>query len=772
MTIEDYRRELIQDIKATQLSEEEGGTQEQIFTQMAIEILSDIGDTENARVCFDRKEDTLGRTMHKINGYALSENYETLDLFVTGYKGSDDIYTFTKQEAESSVKQAEKFFKNAVYKDYIKELEESSEVFDLAHTLAEVDEVSEFLSRVNIFVLTDGIFKSDIQFSKSISGYSVFTRIIDIEYLFNLIDKTHNPIEIDFGLYGGIIPCIKSQSDNEDYESYLGLMPGITLANIYGEFGSRLLEQNVRSFLQFTGKINRGIRNTIKTKPHMFLAYNNGIAVTAEEIKLSDLPDGGKAILWAKDFQIVNGGQTTASIYHTWKKDKAEIKDIYVQTKLTVVKKRENFNDIVNDIAEFANTQNKVSTSDLSSNKPFHIALEKISLSVWAPPKEGSTIQTRWFYERARGQYKNARLREGFTNARRKAFDFKTPSGQVITKEALAKYINSYQEVLQGKKLVVGPHIVIRGGQKNYIQFLNYNMNSDPYNIYFEDLVAKAILFKSAEKIYGVNPGAIGDMRYITVPCAIAWLGFKTDYKLDLYRIWKSQVLSESLKTLLYGLMISIESFIKETAPAALYGEWAKKEECWIEIRNQSFSVDFSLIKDDLLKNSSQKRKSVSEDEIIQLEIQAEIDRIKSVPPEIWHKIEKWGNATNELTPYLGNIAFNMSSKVRSKSIISEIERNKAIQIINLVIDKAPDLLYEIDEIEEAPKTENEDEIEVTIELIRKIVEWDRKNKKLQDHHFRFMWNVLSGKHPLNVAAKRYAIINLKHIQRFGFKIE
>ncbi len=326
--------------------------------------------------------------------------------------------------------------------------------------------------------------------------------------------------------------------------------------------------------------------------------------------------------------------------------------------------------------------------------------------------------------------------------------------------------------MLQGKKLVVGPHIVIRGGQKNYIQFLNYNMNSDPYNIYFEDLVAKAILFKSAEKIYGVNPGAIGDMRYITVPCAIAWLGFKTDYKLDLYRIWKSQVLSESLKTLLYGLMISIESFIKETAPAALYGEWAKKEECWIEIRNQSFSVDFSLIKDDLLKNSSQKRKSVSEDEIIQLEIQAEIDRIKSVPPEIWHKIEKWGNATNELTPYLGNIAFNMSSKVRSKSIISEIERNKAIQIINLVIDKAPDLLYEIDEIEEAPKTENEDEIEVTIELIRKIVEWDRKNKKLQDHHFRFMWNVLSGKHPLNVAAKRYAIINLKHIQRFGFKIE
>ncbi|MFW5871808.1 MAG: hypothetical protein ACOCUT_01755 [bacterium] len=198
MKTEDFYKELFQEIKSEQATEEDGGIQEQIFTQIAIDLLADAGETENARICFDRKEDKLGRTMHKLNGYALSENYETLDLFVTVFKGVEEPFTLNKQDAESSINQVERFFRNAVYKDYIKELEESSEVFDLAHTLAEVKEVKEFLSRVNIFVLSNGIFKSEIKANKTISGYSIFTRIIDIEYLFNLSDQTHVPIEISF----------------------------------------------------------------------------------------------------------------------------------------------------------------------------------------------------------------------------------------------------------------------------------------------------------------------------------------------------------------------------------------------------------------------------------------------------------------------------------------------------------------------------------------------------------------------------------------------
>jgi hypothetical protein len=768
MKVEEFHKELFQEIKSTQASEEEGGIQEQIFTQIAIDLLADAGETENARVCFDRKEDKLGRTMHKLNGYALSENYETLDLFITVFKGVDEPFTLNKQEAESSINQVERFFRNAVYKDYIKELEESSEVFDLAHTLADVKEVREYLSRVNIFVLTNGVFKSDIKLNKTISGYSVFTRIIDIDYLFNLSDQSHVPIEINFEDYGGIIPCLESPSENEDYESYLALIPGVTLANIYEEYGSRLLEQNVRSFLQFTGKINRGIRKTIKEEPHMFLAFNNGIAATADELKMQDLSNGGKAIVWAKDFQIVNGGQTTASVFHTWKKDKADIDKIFVQTKLTVVKKRDNFNEIVNRIAEYANTQNKVSTSDLSSNKPFHVDLEKISRAVWAQPVEGSNIQTRWFYERARGQYRNARSKEGFTPSRRKAFDLKNPRAQVITKELLAKYVNTYQEIWHGKKLVIGPHIVVRGSQKNYVQFLNYNMPDKPDNIFYEDAVAKAIMFKTAEKIYGIKPNAIGDMRYITVPYSLSLLNFKTNYKVDLYKIWKNQSLSEKMKGILFGLMESVETFIKNNAPGSLYGEWAKKEECWRAIKEHNFNIDFNELVADFIKPNSSKRKSIEKDEQLQIEINEELERIKAIPSKMWDKIEKWGHETKTFSPYMSSIAFNMAGKVRNNSFISDNDRKKAIEIIDIVIENAPDLLFEIDELER--KSDNiESKQEITLDLIKKMVEWDKRNKRLKDHHFRFMWNVANKRQPLDERAKKFASMNLKLLKRNGF---
>jgi len=771
MKVEDFYNELFQEIKSTQVAEDEGGVQEQIFTQMAIDYLADAGETENARICFDRKEDKLGRTMHKLNGYALSENYETLDLFVTVFKGVEKPYTLTKQEAESSINQVERFFRNAVYKDYIKELEESSEVFDLAHTLAEVKEVREFLSRVNVFLLTNGIFKSDIKNTKTISGYSIFTRVIDIQYLFNISAQSHVPIEINFNDYGGLVPCLKAPSENEDYESYLALIPGETLANIYEEYGSRLLEQNVRSFLQFTGKINRGIRKTIKEEPHMFLAFNNGIAATADELGIKELPDGEKAIVWAKDFQIVNGGQTTASVYHTWKKDKAEIDKIFVQTKLTVIKKRDNFNEIVNRIAEYANTQNRVSTSDLSSNKPFHVELEKISRTVWAQPIVGSNIQTRWFYERARGQFKNARLKEGFTPARRKAFDLKNPRSQMITKELLAKYVNCYKEIWHGKKLVIGPHIVVRGSQKNYIQFLNYNMPDKPDNVFYEDAVAKAILFKTAEKLYGVKPNAIGDMRYITVPYSLALLNLKTEYQLDLFKIWKNQSLSEPTKGLLFHLMKLVELFIKENAPGALYGEWAKKEECWTAMKENDFGIDYSVLKQDFISPDSPKRKNLTEDEVNLKIINQEINLIKSVSSDKWEVIQKWGAKTGQLSRYLQDIALNISVSIKNNKSIHDNLRKKGIKILETIIHEAPELL----EIEESNKQTtiketNKSKVKVDVNLIGKMVEWDSRVKILTPKQLSYVADFAYGLKKINSFHEKNLMIYYEKLKAAGFK--
>ena len=762
--------DLQEEINSSLISEEEGTNPEQIFTELVLSYLSEAGETENYRVCFDEKISKRG-VEHKINGYSLYENYETLDLFVTIYNGDSTIQSIQKGDANKTIERAVKFFRNAIYKDYVNEIEESSEIFDLAQTLANVPEVKEYLTRVNIFLLTNGEVKSDVKISDTIAGYTIFYRIIDINYLFNLSDKSRVPIEIDFEQAGYKVPCIVNEIENTEYQSWLAIIPGIALADIYEQYGARLLEQNVRSFLQFTGKINKGIRNTILKEPHMFMAFNNGIAATAEEITITDLPNNqGKTIAKVKDFQIVNGGQTTASIYHTWKKDKVDISNVFVPVKLTIVKNRDNFSEIVGRIAEYANTQNKVSASDLSSNKENHVIIEKLSRTIWAPPIHGETIQTRWFYERSRGQYKNERVRFGITPSKRKQFDKQNPRSQMFTKESLAKFINSYKEVYNGKKLVIGPHVVVRGSQKNYAQFLNYNFNFKPDNIWFEDAIAKAILFSSAEKIYGVKPNAIGDMRYITVPYSIAWLGYRLNYKLDLYKIWKNQSLSENLKSKLYEVMSKVEEYIKTNAPGSLYGEWAKKEECWNAIKNESFDIDLEILNTDLEDKSTEKRKKLTDDETNKVEIEASLNRLRSIHPKTWQKIEDWGRETQHLTLYQCDMAFTLSSKIRNNRTITEIERNQGEAILNKVAEVNPELFFDMEDFFEEDNSKKVEEVEITLDLIERIVLWDKKNKRLDAYKYRFMVDLLEGRKALTDRNKYLARLNLKTVEKYGFR--
>ncbi|MEC4115071.1 AIPR family protein [Myroides pelagicus] len=574
--------DLLQDIRSEQLSNEEGGSLEQLFTKQAIDLLSEGGETADVRISFH--ESIVPRKRHKINAYAIADNYETLDLFVTVFKCTEEPIRVQKSDIDNAAKLLLSFLKKADSREYADSLEESSEIFDFAHTLNTSVELKENLVRINIFILTDGIYNGEIPSQKELNEIPVFFRVIDLNYLFNISEKEYIPIEINFEQDGFEVPCIKADIDNSEYQSYLALIPGQALVSVYEQYGARLLEQNVRSFLQFTGKINKGIRNTILKEPHMFLAFNNGIAATADDLKLKKT-EKGYLIKSVKDLQIVNGGQTTASIYHTWKKDKSDIKDIVVQVKLSIIKDKNNFAEIVSRIAEYANTQNKVSISDLSSNTPFHIELEKLSRNIWAPPISGQSHQTRWFYERARGQYKNARSKDGMTKAKLKAFDLKNPKKQFFTKEELAKFVNTWSEVYVDDKLVVGPHIVVRGSQKNYAQFIAHNIPENPDNKYFEETIAKAILFRTAEKLYGIKPNSIGDMRYITVSYTLALLAYKGEEKINFTDIWKKQTLSEELQTIIYNLMIQVERFIKDNAPGALYGEWAKKEECWLQLK-------------------------------------------------------------------------------------------------------------------------------------------------------------------------------------------
>lgn len=738
--IEDQERdaffiELTQDILAAIEADDAGGHREEVFTQKVIELLADAGETEDARECLDIKEDSIGRKVHKINGYAFNEPYETIDLFITIFRGGDIIEKIGKDEVLGAANQAKRFLNSAVKKHYIGDLEESSRIFDLAST---VTFNKKNIIRCNIYILSNGLVSADAPQGEDLESISISYHIRDIDYIFklNASEIKRIPIEIAFDntLFGSPIPCLAVPSDNDDYEAYLCVIPGDTLANIYQTYGARLLEQNVRSFLQFSGKINKKIKDTVKNEPHMFLAYNNGIAATAGEVKVEQT-ENGKFLTAVHDLQIVNGGQTTATIFYS-QRDKINVSNIFVQMKLSIIKNKNNTTQIVSNISRFANSQNKVSEADLSSNNPFHISLEKLSRYIYTPATSGGSVQTRWFYERARGQYKNASLAER-TPKRKKEFEVKNPKNQMFSKEDLAKFYNSWNEKAW---------MVVRGNQKNYADFMK-NIEKvkleEADEAWFKDLIAMAILFRSADKIYGVRPNSIGDMKYITVPYALSWLNKHTEGKMDLSKVWKNQKAPECFSELLYSLMSQIEQRIKQKATGGLYGEFAKKQDCWDIIAEAKFNIDLSLLKNDFISNN-QARSSRS---VKELEQESNINHIKEFSVLHWRKIWQWGSDEGTFTEYQRKEVYDLYKAIENNRNLKESQIKCGLQAIEIAWERNPGLLADI---ETSQADDTIPTISVDLDLIRKLIEWDKKHKVLWIPDFTFLKNLADGSVILN----------------------
>lgn len=781
--IEKYYQSLSQEVVVRQLANEDGDTQEQAFTRLFLDLLSDAGETENTSVAFDEK-DFGTRKQHKINGYAISDNYETIDLFITLYQPCWKITTVPKADIDQATSRITNFFRKAVYNNYENDVAESSPIFEFAHTLGSFQELRDSLIRVNVFILTNGEYNGEIPASTELGGYKIYYRVLDINYMYRISEESRMPIEIDFVEDKFRIPCLAASSENNDYEAYVAILPGKCLYNLYERFGARLLEQNVRSFLQFTGKINKGIRDTIKMEPHMFFAYNNGIAATADHI---DLDETGRYITKINNLQIVNGGQTTASIYYTHKKDRADISNIYVQIKISVIKKQDQFSEIVSRISKYANTQNKVNDADFTANNPYLVEFEKMSRMILTPLSSASSLQTTWFFERARGQYKSLRQKDGFTKSRQKAFDQKFPSRQVITKVELAKYINAYSEVYDGKKLVIGPHIVVRGNEKNFARFINNNLPDSIKkinNIYFEDAIAKAILFRTADKRYGTkaNDYNIGELKQVVVPYTIALLTHITKGRIDLYKIWKNQQLSPALSDFIYDMMIQVNEFILKESPSTYYTEWAKKEECWGKIKDYSFGYDLSKIESDMIDLANPPvRKIISDTESKTSTYEYEMGIIRSIPVSLWNKIAEWGQLSGVLAITFQSAARDIAHKLKYNHLITEPDRRRAMAIYEIVCKHNIELLDEADELSEKDKTDtvlnslvnksdnSAHKGDITIELISEMVEWDRHKRILEDWKWRVMDDVVKGKKALTDRYRYTFYLNLELLRKMGF---
>ncbi len=641
-----YSVEVQQGILASADASDEGALLHDEFTRWMVGILADVGEIDDADVCFYQARGL------EASGYSVDEELGTLNLMVTRYTGSTPPATVPRSEVSTAFGRLRELYRKS-RAGLHKTMEEASPAFDMVQS---IHAFGPSVRSLRLFFLTDGLTTVEEVKAEQEGDVIVSFHVWDLRRTFRAATSglAREPISIDFtARFGEPLPCVSAGSANGDFTAYLAVIPGSVLADIYEEYGPRLLERNVRSFLQARGKVNQGIRKTILEEPEHFLAYNNGISITASRLRL-DSTSGARGVGALDDVQIVNGGQTTASIHAARRRDAADLAHLAVAAKITVVAP-EKLDAFVPKITKFANSQNRVNEADFAANDPYHVELERLSRTVWAPAVDGTQRQTHWFYERARGQYQDALARE-VTTARQKALKATNPTSQKFTKTDLAKFENSWSSL---------PHIVSLGAEKNFRDFalrLGERGAVAVTQEYFERLIAKAILFRQTERL--VTGQHFGGYRANIVAYSVACLSHTTAQLVDLDLIWREQRLRPELEDAIRAIAIAVREVIISPPRGGNVTEWSKRPECWERVKGLDIPEAMSLPAAVLLSSGAadgrRRRATEALADYTSPGEQALIDEMAQVPPSTWFQISKWAKETENLQGWQRSIAFSL----------------------------------------------------------------------------------------------------------------
>lgn len=646
--LEEFHRELIADIQGD--ADVLGLVTVEAFFEKVGDLLTEAGELDEANRAYF--EGTYARGSLQIDGYGGDprDSDGILSLILCDFAVSDEVRVLNKEPVQRLLQRLYRFLAASLRHDFRDELEETSSGFGVADLIATT---WKHVEKVKLIIVTNADFRAraDAANVTDLKGVPVTLSVWDLKRLKQFLEQgqARANLLIDFEKdFGGGIPLLRASGSEASLDSYLAIIPGLQLASIYDKWGPRLLEANVRSFLQARGKVNRGIRDTIRDEPNMFFSYNNGLSATADAIEIENSEEGLKLVR-ADNLQIVNGGQTTASLHAAKKMFEEQLGQVHVQMKLTIVP-REKSEMIVPKISEFANSQNKVNAADFFANHPFHIRVEELSRRILAPAHGEGYRETKWFYERARGQFADERGRR--TPAERKKFDASYPKSQFLAKIDLAKYENTWSGL---------PHIVSLGAQKNFAEFAKgmerrWGKDGSAFNdVWYRRMIAKAIVFKRTEKLVSDADWYSGDCRANIVTYAIAKLVHDAELSgmvVDLDTIWRRQEVSHDLKSALSSSGHAAQNVIIHPHEGMKNPrEWAKKQPCWKRLSeakiNYPDSLDNVLIPLELANESVREARS---DKAVESSVEAQIE-VFNLGAEFWMNARNWARERGLLGP-------------------------------------------------------------------------------------------------------------------------
>lgn len=518
------------------------------LTNIVVQYIQGVGDVNQVNICsFEGKNGVA------LDGWGFSgdEDTTTIDLFLTLYVDPEKGDKLSDKDLDKHFNWLQRFYDQSLSGSIYSKIEDNkSDLKEVADLINKTDKID----RIRLFILTNAIVSHDYEKSptelenSTTCEYYVWDarRIMQQD---NIISG-RSPIVVDFeGDYNCTLPCVKMPDVSENVSCYLCIIPGIVLSQVYNKYHQQILEMNVRTFLQFKGASNKGIRNTlighkataaeirkgledVEAEPDMFFAYNNGISATAAEVELNDEKS---AISKIKSWQIVNGGQTTAAISAVMKMKDTNINklaSVFVAMKISVIKNPNEIQTIVPKISRFANTQSAIKKSDYNINEKFLVELEQRSREEWVLNSNNKPV-SKWFFERTRGQYLDKAKRTPNAAAERE-FYAEYPKEQMFDKTFLSKYMTAWDQ---------NPAMVCKGGENNYGQFFDRMKRSGVTfdATRYHRTIAKAILFKALDAYYGKDGVALAGYKSNIVAYTMAALSYISRKELDLDAIWREQ---------------------------------------------------------------------------------------------------------------------------------------------------------------------------------------------------------------------------------------
>lgn len=569
-----FNEELIDEVR--EYREREKCSTEDAFTNVFVSYVIDAGESflSNCNVMSYKKDYEKA----KINGYVYDEYFQTLTLVISVFENRTKISKMGKTDIVKNTRLATKFYRMCKSK-YFDDVEETDPGFIIADYISNCDRNIENLQ---VILLTNKETVPDIPENIRIDRTTVKFDVWDLERVCQFVfqKKSHEDVIVRFqNKYKYPLKMIKVQATNDIYDCFIGVIPGKVLAEVYRDEGQKLIEKNVRSFLQATGKINKGIKKTLCDEPEMFMTYNNGISTTAKSIVVDEenSNDSFVIIKEIRDWQIVNGGQTTASIYSALQSG-VDISSVNVQMKLTVIRDQSRAEEMVGYISKYANSQNKINMSDFSANESYHVEMERLSRITYVPATTGKST-LRWYYERARGQYMVDVNRQP-TPSLKKKFKEVNPKSMCISKTVAAKCMMAWMKY---------PYIVSKGLETNFIEFSAMIKNGEipnPTTESYIQMISKVILFKECDKLVAQQNfgGYKAQINYYT----IALLAEFHPEMVNDVEIWKTQTISPELSVILDDLILKVwNHFMNPEVKGINITQWCKKEDCWKLLRNR-----------------------------------------------------------------------------------------------------------------------------------------------------------------------------------------